>query len=90
MYRSLRSGLKFYFLKLHQAHEAWKWMCGVCFVCEGFSMIRRQRIKKDLIFWLDYGVEVQTCTEVVFLKSDEKTIFKTSLTHQVHGAAYLR
>ena len=32
-------------------------------------------IKKDLIFWLDHGVEVQTCTEVVFLKSDEKTNF---------------
>ena len=60
------------------------------FVCE-FFMIRRQRIKKDLLFWLDHGVEVQTCTEVVFLKSDEKNkIFKTSLTHQVHEAAYLR
>ena len=47
-------------------------------------------IKKDLIFWLDHGVEVQTCTEVVFLKFDEKTVFKTSLTHQIHEAAYLR
>ena len=65
-------------------------MCGVYFVCEGFSMIRGQRIKKDLIFWLDHGVEVQTCMEVVFLKSDEKTIFKTFLTHQVHEAVYLR
>ena len=63
MYRSLRSGLKFYFFNY----------IGVCFVCEGFSMIRQQRIKKDLIFWLDHGVEVQTCTEVVFLKSGEKT-----------------
>ena len=34
-----------------------------------------KRTKKDLIFWLDHGVEVQTCTEVVFLKSDEKTKF---------------
>jgi hypothetical protein len=34
-----------------------------------------KRIKKDLIFWLDHGVEVQTCTKVVFLNSDEKTKF---------------
>jgi hypothetical protein len=27
------------------------------------------------IFWLDYGVEIQTCTEVVFLNSDEKIKF---------------
>jgi hypothetical protein len=37
-----------------------------------FFRIKLPRIKKDLIFWLDHGVEVQTCTEVVFLKSDEK------------------
>jgi len=55
-----------------------------------FVMMRLQNIKKDLIFWSDHGVEVQTCTKVVFLNSDEKTIFKTSLTHHIHEAAYLR
>ena len=40
-----------------------------------FFRIKLQGIKKDLIFWLDQGVEVQTCTEVVFLKSDEKIKF---------------
>ena len=62
----------------------------MCFVCEGFSMIRWQRIKKDLILWLDHGVEVQTCTEVVFLKSDEKIKVLKLLKHQVDEAAYLR
>ena len=86
MYRSLRSGLKFYFknyIKLTKLE------CGVCILFMNFYD-KSAGIKKDLIFWLDHGVEVQTYTEVVFLKSDEKTIFKTSLTHQVHGAAYLR
>ena len=46
--------------------------CAHC-VCEFYGKIAG--IKKDLIFWLDHGVEVQTCTEVVFLKSDEKTKF---------------
>jgi len=55
-----------------------------------FFRIKLPRIKKDLIFSLDHGVEVQTCTEVVFLKSDEKTIFKTSLTHHSHETAYLK
>jgi hypothetical protein len=40
-----------------------------------FFRIKLQGIKKDLIFWLDHGVEIQTCTEVVFLNSDEKTKF---------------
>ena len=31
--------------------------------------------KEGLIFWSDHGVEVQTCTKVVFLNSDEKTKF---------------
>ena len=61
----------------------------VYFVCE-FFYDKIAGIKKDLIFWLDHGVEVQTCTEVVFLKYDEKIIFKTFLTHQVNEAAYLR
>ena len=62
-----------------------------CFYGYISFMMRLPRIKKDLIFWLDHGVEVQTCTEVVFLKSDEKTkFFKTSLTHHNHEAAYLR
>jgi len=55
-----------------------------------FFMMRLPRINKNLIFWSDHGVEVQTCTEVVFLKSDEKINFKTSLTHHSHEAAYLR
>jgi hypothetical protein len=62
-----------------------------CFYGYISFMMRLPRIKKDLIFWLDHGVEVQTCTEVVFLKSDEKTkFFKTSLTHHNHEAAYPR
>ena len=47
----------------------------VCILFVIFFYDKLAGIKKDLIFWLDYGVEVQTCTEVVFLKSDEKTKF---------------
>jgi len=46
-----------------------------------FFMMRLQKSKKDLIFWSDHGVEVQTCTEVVFLKSDEKIKFLKLLEH---------
>jgi hypothetical protein len=53
----------------------------VCIYFRDLFTTRWQSIKKDLIFWSDHGVEVQTCTKVVFLNSDEKTIFKTSLTH---------
>jgi len=63
----------------------------VCIYFRDFLWWDGKRIKKDLIFWSGHGVEVQTCTEVVFLKSDEKTkFFKTSLTHHNHEAAYLR
>jgi len=55
-----------------------------------FFMMKLQRLKKNLIFWLDHGQELLTYTQVVFLISDEKTIIKTSLTHQIHEAAYLR
>jgi len=47
----------------------------VCIYFRDFLWWDDKRIKKNLIFWSDHGVEVQTCTEVVFLKSDEKTKF---------------
>jgi len=47
----------------------------VCIYFRDFLWWDDKRIKKNLIFWLDHGVEVQTCTEVIFLKSDEKTKF---------------
>jgi len=47
----------------------------VCIYFRDFLWWDGKRIKKNLIFWSDHGVEVQTCTEVVFLKSDEKTKF---------------
>jgi len=47
----------------------------VCIYFRDLFTRRWQSIKKDLIFWLDHGVEVQTCTKVVFLNSDEKTKF---------------
>ena len=53
--------------------------CAHC-VCEFYGKIAG--IKKELIFWLDHGVEVQTCTEVVFLKSDKKIkVLKLLLKH---------
>ena len=74
MYHSLRSELKFYFKNYIKLT---KFECGVRIVFVNFYG-KIARIKKELIFWLDHGLEVQTCTEVAFLKSDEKTIFKTS------------
>jgi len=47
----------------------------VCIYFRIFSWWDGKRIKKELIFWSDHGVEVQTCTKVVFLNSDEKTKF---------------
>ena len=49
--------------------------CMFVFISGILSWWDGKRIKKDLIFWLDHGVEIQTCTEVVFLKSYEKTKF---------------
>jgi hypothetical protein len=49
--------------------------CMFVFILGIFSRWDGKRIKKDLIFWSDHGVEVQTCTKVVFLNSDEKTKF---------------
>jgi len=46
----------------------------ICFM-NLFFMMRLQGIKKDLTFWLAHGLELQTCTEVVFLISDEKIKF---------------
>jgi hypothetical protein len=47
----------------------------VCVYFRDLFTTRWQSIKKDLIFWSDPGVEVPTCTKVVFLNSDEKTKF---------------
>jgi hypothetical protein len=47
----------------------------VCIYFRDLFTTRWQSIKKDLIFWSDPGVEVQTCTKVVFLNSDEKIKF---------------
>jgi hypothetical protein len=50
-------------------------VCLNVFFMDIFFRIKLQGIMKDLIFWSDHGVEVQTCTEVVFLKFDEKIKF---------------
>ena len=76
--------------KKKQERKQKKQKMHVCVYFRDLFTTRWQSIKKDLIFWLDLGVEVQTCTKVVFLNSDEKTIFKTYLTHHNHEAAYLR
>jgi len=38
-------------------------------------MMRRQKNKEGINILIGHGVEVQTCTKVVFLNSDEKTKF---------------